>query len=56
MAVAVVFGKPSVSKMISFWAPLRPIPPAIAPGKVIGADETNVRKLVSVTGVTANWL
>ena len=56
MALARVFGMPSVSKMITFWAPLRPRPPAIPVGKAMGELVTNVRKVVSDVGVTANWL
>ena len=44
------FGKPSVSKMMTFWAPFRPIPPAMAVGKVMGEDVVNVRKVLSDVG------
>ena len=42
--------------MMTFWAPLRPMPPAMPVGKVMGVVAVYVRKVVSVVVVTANWL
>ena len=47
LAVAEQLGRPSVSKITTFWAPLRPMPPAMPLGKVMGELTTNDLSVVS---------